>query len=111
VTRLTRYSTFSNKPEKERNDDRANIVPSSFYRTFYEISITLSAYVSKDTHAKHRERPDLKISEGNAFQAVSPFTAENDLTRERIERHLIWNKKKDPSSYISVFNGLCMMMQ
>jgi hypothetical protein len=83
------------------------IVPAYFHRTSYETSITLSEYTSKDTHAKHREQPELRITKGNAFQAVCPFTLDKDLNRERIERHLIWNKKRDPSSYISAFNGLC----
>jgi hypothetical protein len=87
--------------------NKKTIVPRSFFRTTYETSITLSAYTSKDTHAKHREEPELKIENGNAFQPVCPFEVAKDLNRERIERHLIWNKKKNPSSYISVFNHLC----
>ena len=82
------------------------MLPSYFYRTYYETSITLSSRVSKDTHVKHRERKGLKISDGLAFQAVGKVKHARDMTKERIERHLVWNKKQDPSSWISVFNAL-----
>jgi predicted transcriptional regulator len=82
------------------------MLPTSFYRTFYETSVTLSSRVSKDTHVKHRERQDLKITKGNAFQAVGRVVLERDLTKQRIERHLVWNKKRGPSTWISVFNAL-----
>ncbi|KAJ4993155.1 hypothetical protein SVAN01_01507 [Stagonosporopsis vannaccii] len=85
---------------------RRNMLPSFFYRTFYETSVTLSSRVSKDTHVKHRERQKLKIETGNAFQAVGKVDLRRDLTKPRIERQLMWNKKRDPSSYISVFNEL-----
>jgi hypothetical protein len=85
-------------------------VPDSFLRTGYETSITLSDYTSKDTHAKHREEPHLRITSGNAFQAIAKFTLPGDLNRERIERHLIWNKKMNPSCYISAFNRLCKLI-
>ena len=65
--------------------------------------------MSKDTHAKHRETPGLKIKEGNAFQAVGEFKIETEATKERIERHLVWNKKKNPSAYISVFDELSLL--
>ncbi|KAH6614347.1 hypothetical protein C7974DRAFT_444368, partial [Boeremia exigua] len=84
----------------------SNILPPFFYRTFYETSITLSSRVSKDTHVKHRERQKLKIRKGNAFQAVGNVDFRRELTKPRIERHLVWNKKRDPSSFISVFNDL-----
>jgi hypothetical protein len=108
---LTRYSTFTKGPEVARELNKSKIVPPFFYRTGYETSVTLSAYTSKDTHAKHREQPKLKISNGNAFQAICKFILRNDLNRERIERQLKWNKRKDPSSYISVFNKLCKYRQ
>lgn len=60
--------TFSGNGEMVRLASK--ILPGFFYRTFYETSITLSPYVSKDTHAKHRETPALKIKKGNAFQSV-----------------------------------------
>ncbi|KNG46814.1 hypothetical protein DDE82_004327 [Stemphylium lycopersici] len=75
------------------------------FRTGYETSITLSSYVTKDTHAKHRQVPDLIIDEKNAFQSVGKFKLSEDLTLERIERHLVWNKKREPSSFISAFDG------
>jgi hypothetical protein len=106
VSRLTSLSTFSQDAEKVREKSRSHIVPESFYRTGYETSITLSDYTSKDTHAKHREEPNLRITAGNAFQAIAKFTIGDDLNRERIERHLIWNKKVNPSCYISTFNEL-----
>jgi hypothetical protein len=93
-------STFNTKSETNRNKRRTNIVPTHFYRPFFETSITLSANVSKDTHTKHREQPDLEIMKGNAFQAVGPFAIRESLDRERIERHLIWNKKK-PQAHTS----------
>jgi hypothetical protein len=93
--------------ETHREKNKSKIIPKYFYRTSYETSITLSGYTSKDTHAKHREQPELRITKGNAFQAICPFTITSDMTRERIERHLIWNKKRDPSSYVSAFNKLC----
>jgi hypothetical protein len=106
VSRLIVFSTFSQDAERARGKRRSHIVPESFHRTGYETSITLSDYTSKDTHAKHREEPHLKITAGNAFQAIAKFTLGDDLNRERIERHLIWNKKVNPSCYISTFNKL-----
>ncbi|KAF2241521.1 hypothetical protein BU26DRAFT_390664, partial [Trematosphaeria pertusa] len=82
----------------------SNMRPPFLYRVFYETSATLSSYVSKHTHVKHREQPKLKLREGNAFQAISKFSAARDLTRVRMERHLRWQQKRDPSSYISAFN-------
>lgn len=67
--------------------------------------------MSKELHAKHRENPALRIKEGNAFQALGDYDITKDATRERIERHLIWNKKREPSSYISVFNSLGLSPQ
>lgn len=82
------------------------MLPSSFFRTYFENSITLSSQVSKDTHIKHCERKTLKIIEGNAFQAVGKVELEQDMTKERIERPLVGNKKKNPSSWVLVFNKL-----
>src|SRR5690242_13921105 len=84
----------------------SKMLPLFFYRTFYETSVTLSSRVSKDTHVKHRERQRLKIQKGNAFQAVGEVNIRRGLTTPRMQRHLIWNKQRDPSSYISVFNNL-----
>ncbi|KAF2793250.1 hypothetical protein K505DRAFT_244819 [Melanomma pulvis-pyrius CBS 109.77] len=83
----------------------SNILPHTFYRVFYETSATLSSYVSRDIHANHRETPQLKLEEGNAFQALGK-AAVRDLTNQRIERHLKWAQKKDPSSFISAFDNI-----
>ncbi|KAH7113746.1 hypothetical protein B0J11DRAFT_584954 [Dendryphion nanum] len=96
--------TFNEKSELFRA--KSKILPESFWRTFHETSITLSSYVSKETHIKHREQPHLKIDDQNAFQSVGKFLPQSDLTRERIDRHLSWNKKRHPSSYISTFKNL-----
>ncbi|KAI8941663.1 hypothetical protein NX059_002875 [Plenodomus lindquistii] len=95
--------TFSKSAERIRAS--SSILPEKFYRTYYETSNSLCCWVSKDTHPKHREEPDLKIADGNAFQSIGTFKFSRDLTRPRIERHLVWNKKVDPSSLISVFNA------
>ncbi|KAF2636198.1 hypothetical protein P280DRAFT_522442 [Massarina eburnea CBS 473.64] len=83
----------------------SNRLPSSLYRTFYENSATLSSYVSKHTHVRHRQEPHLKLRSGVAFQSIEDFDPNRDLTKVRIERHLVWNQKKDPSSYISTFSN------
>lgn len=80
------------------------MLPPTLYRTFYEISATLSSRVSKDTHVRHRENEELKLREGNAFQTVGEVKFEKNLTKEGIERHLVWNKKQDPSTWISMFD-------
>lgn len=102
---LTKHSTFREQDELLRG--QANMLPQGFYRTFYETSATLSKYVSIDTHVKHRKRKTLVIQDGMAFQPVARFTVHDYLHREGIERHLVWNQKKDPSGYVSVFNDLC----
>ncbi|CAN9374924.1 unnamed protein product [Alternaria alternata] len=96
--------TFREQDELLRG--QANKLPQLFYRTFYETSATLSKYVSIDTHVKHRKRKTLVIQDGMAFQPVARFTVHDYLHREGIERHLVWNQKKDPSGYVSVFDDL-----
>lgn len=105
---LTSLRSFSDESAKQRQltSGKSKILPQTFYRTFYETSMTLCSRVSKDTHAKHRERPDLKIEPGNAFQAIGKRSLEDAITKEGIERHLKWNKKRDPSQFISTFNEL-----
>ncbi|EAT79237.1 hypothetical protein HBH56_210160 [Parastagonospora nodorum] len=98
--------TFNNAPEQDRQTRKSEIVPPDFRRTSYETSITLSSNTSKATHAKHRDRKDLRLEAHNAFQAICVWDLMKDLNRERIERQLIWNKKEDPSSYISTFDSL-----
>ncbi|KAH7359825.1 hypothetical protein BKA66DRAFT_372905, partial [Pyrenochaeta sp. MPI-SDFR-AT-0127] len=92
------------KRSAERIRAQKPLLPAKFYRTFYETSATLSSFVSIDTHVKHRKRPDLKIDKSNAFQAVAEFKIHQFLTKEAIERHLVWNQKKKPSAFISAFN-------
>jgi hypothetical protein len=98
------YRSFSEGPERRRDNSR--MLPSELNRTYYETSNTLCQFVNKHTHPKHRSNMRLKIQPGNAFQSLGTFVIMNDLTRERIERHLVWNKKRDPSSFISAFNHL-----
>lgn len=100
------HRTFSETPEQLRAFTRgnSNMLPSILYRTFYEISATLSSRVSKDTHVRHRENEGLRLREGNAFQTVGEVKFENNLTKEGIERHLVWNKKLNPSTWISMFD-------
>lgn len=86
---------------------KSNMLPESLFRTFYEISATLSSRVSKDTHVRHRENEQLKLREGNAFQTVGEVNFNKGVTKEGIERHLVWNKKRDPSTWISMFDELC----
>ncbi|KAH6629438.1 hypothetical protein C7974DRAFT_186315 [Boeremia exigua] len=85
---------------------KSNILPPALYRTFYELSATLSSRVSKDTHVRHRENENLILRDGNAFQTVGNPTFSEKVTKEGIERHLVWNKKKDPSAWISMFDEL-----
>jgi hypothetical protein len=101
--KLTGDRSFNEIAERLR--DNSNMLPPEFYRTHYETSTTLSANVDKHTHPKHRSNIKLKIGGDNAFQSIGSFRLSIDLTRERIERHLVWNKKKDPSSLISVFDS------
>ena len=82
------------------------MLPSALWRTHYETSNTLSRNVDKHTHPKHRSNIQLQIKNGNSFQSIGTFAMDKDLTRERIERQLIWNTKIDPSSLISAFNAL-----
>ncbi|KAG9382477.1 hypothetical protein A1F94_006398 [Pyrenophora tritici-repentis] len=92
--------------EEERIRAHSNRLPSGFYRTYYETSQTACCFVNRDTHPKHREFPDLKITADNAFQSIGSFSLAHDLKRERIERQLIWNKKIKSSSYISAFDDI-----
>ena len=101
---LTVCSTFDQPEERLRAHSVA--IPDNFYRTFHETSATLRRYVSIDTHVKHRKRKTLKIEEGAAFQTVADFNLAEHLNKEGIELHLVWNQKRIPSGYISVFNQL-----
>lgn len=68
--------------------------------------MTLADIAYRHTHVKHRNNLGLKLLEGNAFQSIEKFDLARDLTRKRIERHMIWNQKIDPTSYISAFSNL-----
>ncbi|KAF2676520.1 hypothetical protein K458DRAFT_396827 [Lentithecium fluviatile CBS 122367] len=95
--------TFSEPEELVRGASK--ILPKFFYRD-YENSATLSTFTSKHTHVKHRMASNLRLHEENAFQAIGNFSPTRDLTCHRIERHLRWQQKKDPSSYISAFGDI-----
>jgi hypothetical protein len=99
---LTSYSTFREAAERIRGT--SNILAPKFFRTFDEDSKTLCSYETIDTHAKNIEVPDSILQEQNAFQALGTPQV-RDFTRERVERHLSWLTRKDPSSFISVFNS------
>jgi hypothetical protein len=101
---LTKCSTFGEEAELVRRHNK--LLPSGFFRTFYETSATLSSNVSVDMHTKHRDRKKLKIQDGVAFQPVAEFTIPGYLHREGIERQLVWNQKENSSGYISVFNAI-----
>lgn len=100
---LNQDRSFSKPPELVRG--AGNLRPPRLYRVFYENSATLSCFVTKHNHVRHRQEPDLRFQEDNAFQAIEPFVPSRDLAPPRIERHLKWTQKVDPSSYISAFNG------
>lgn len=57
-------------------------------------------------HVKRRLRPSLQLDRKNAFQAIAKFQGKRDLTPQRIERHFVWNMRKEESAYISFFNTL-----
>lgn len=109
---LMKRRSFSDQRARQRalTSGAANILPEHVYRTYYENSATLCSRVSKDTHTKHREVPDLSIEPGNAFQAIGRRVLNKAVTKEGIERHLKWQKKHDPSQWISVFDDLCKSM-
>jgi hypothetical protein len=46
------------------------------------------------------------ISDQVAFQSIGNFSVSADLTRNRIERQLVWNQKCNPSSFISVSDSI-----
>lgn len=62
--------------------------------------------LSRHTHPKHRGSLGLRMKDSVAFQSIGKFAISEDLSRNRIERHVIWNQKKDPSSYVSVSNSI-----
>jgi hypothetical protein len=82
------------------------MLPKNLYRVFYETSATLCKYVGQETHVKRREKLSSNLRKGNAFQSIGDFKPRRDLSKSRIERHLSWQTKKNPSSFISSFNRL-----
>lgn len=62
--------------------------------------------MTPDTLVRHRDKPDLRLDDDNAFQSIGGFIPSEDLKSERIERHLEWQRKVDPTSYVSAFNNL-----
>jgi hypothetical protein len=108
-TKLTENRSFSQKPERIRQ--HSNILPTALFRTHYETSTTLSRNVDEHTHPKHRANIRLKLGDKNSFRSIGNFAMSKDVTRERIERHLVWNKKIDPSSFISAFNHISKIPQ
>ncbi|KAF1949417.1 hypothetical protein CC80DRAFT_540257 [Byssothecium circinans] len=81
----------------------SNMLPHRLIRVAYEDSSTLSAY---NSHGRHRQKPELSLEADIAFQAYGTFDSNKDLTRDRIERHLVWGMRVNPSPYISSFNNL-----
>ncbi|KAF2013481.1 hypothetical protein BU24DRAFT_483255, partial [Aaosphaeria arxii CBS 175.79] len=102
------HSTFTEAPELIRKELG---LPRAFYRAHWEYSKTLSRYVEEHTAAKHCDRPDSKLRPGSAFQSIGDFNFLKDLTRERVNRHLIWLKAYPPSSYVSTFDNFEHAMQ
>ncbi|KAF9729687.1 hypothetical protein PMIN04_010574 [Paraphaeosphaeria minitans] len=96
--------TWEGHTELARGASR--ILPESFYRVFYEDSATLTPYVSKHTHPKHRGRLGFTMSDKVAFQSIGTFSVSEDFTRDRIERQLVWNQKKNPSSFVSASDSI-----
>jgi endo-1,4-beta-D-glucanase Y len=84
---------------------KAGLLPSSFFRTFYEGSITLSRYVTADCLPKHRDVPHLKSEKENAIHGMADFVATRDMTPERIEEQLDSRQRQHPSSFISALNN------
>jgi hypothetical protein len=80
-------------------------LPPFGYRTSGEKSGTLSLYQPPDCHAQNRDVDHLKLTEGNAFQKHAEFDASRDLTPQRIARHYVTNKTKDPSSFVSAYGS------
>ncbi|OAL48615.1 hypothetical protein IQ07DRAFT_645398 [Pyrenochaeta sp. DS3sAY3a] len=100
--------TFTERAEALRNAEvgHRRRLPEFLYRTTHESSGTLCSRISEHNHSRHRENEALKLRKRNAFQAMGKVRPRRDLTRMRIERHLIWNQKRDLSSWISVFDDL-----
>jgi hypothetical protein len=80
-------------------------LPPFGYRTSGEKSGTLSLYQPPDCHAQNRDVDHLKLTERNAFQKHAEFDASRDLTPQRIARHYVTNKTKDPSSFVSAYGS------
>lgn len=55
----------------------------------YEYSHTLSPFVDEHTHGTHPELSDLRLRDNNGFQSYGEFRPFQDLTKQRIDRHLV----------------------
>lgn len=96
---LTSKSSFNTRAERMRL--QGNLLPRKLYRAAYEGSGTLSQFVTPDCLPKHRDVPQLKLHEENAFQNVGDFDLIHDMNRYRMERQFVTPKKKDPSPFVS----------
>jgi hypothetical protein len=103
-SKLTNLSTFDQHEERVRA--HANNRPSHLYRSFFEDSATLSAFVPKACHKKHKDVPHLKLADENAFQNHGDFHPLLDMTPERMRRQHQTPKKIDPSPFVSTFDNL-----
>jgi hypothetical protein len=97
----------------ERKRARGKTLPRMLYRTAYENSATMSQFVTPDCLVKHRDVPELKLHEQNAFQNVGNFIATRDMTRLRIERQFKTQQKVDPSPFVSMYDSFrkCVFLQ
>ncbi|KAI4635717.1 uncharacterized protein J4E87_000672 [Alternaria ethzedia] len=80
--------------------------PDKLYRHHFENAATLSLYVNKINHISHKEVPDLKLQDGNAFQSVGTLKPTKDITKERIHRHYKTQQKRRPSAYVSAMPSM-----
>jgi hypothetical protein len=103
-SKLTFRSTFDQHEERVRA--QTNMRPAHLYRSFHEDNGTLSAFVTKNCHKKHKDVPHLRLADNNAFQNHGDFHPLKDMTPERMRRQLQTSKKIDPSPFVSAFNNL-----
>jgi hypothetical protein len=97
------YRSFLGSEERMRA--HAKMLPACVYRASGEKSGTLSLYQPPDCHAQNRDVDHLKLAEGNAFQNHADFDASRDMIPQRILRHYIPNKTKEPSPFVSAYGN------
>ncbi|KAL1795909.1 hypothetical protein ACET3X_006133 [Alternaria dauci] len=95
---------FSDPEALERGQSKHR--PSKLYRYHFENAATLSLFVNKINHISHKEVPDLKFQDGNAFQSIGTFKPNLDITKERIHRHYKGTMMKEPTPCISAMSSL-----